>query len=181
MKSILINLALVASALILVHGKELSDCDNLSQSLASNNQTLVGFIQDNCPTKSLLRYIGYVNIALYTLDGAGPYEHYAIDHEKKDEQAIWVAQAEAQVSKYWTELAKMIFSSQVATGESIEYPSSDSIDHLLKEVDEDNQEFALTDHFTQYYYATHLAEDEGLIRLFNAEQNYLHPYYALST
>lgn len=149
MNSMLINLIFFASAIVLAHGRDISECDSLSRSvmhmIGSHNETVLEYIQQNCPSEDIVRHILYVTSAQTAggLDVIYPngQKEYRIYNEQKEEQANWLAEANAKVAEYYFELVNIVRvgPSETATGKAIEYPSSSAIDELLNEVDRDNK------------------------------------------
>lgn len=173
MNSILIQLVFIASTLVLVQCKDISECDAISQNTAglandywpTKASTIVEFINENCPTSDFLRHLGYVKLSLEEKGGAGgPDKHYRIDTEQREERTAWLAEAERKVSQYWSELADFIASG--LKGEAIEYPSTSNIESLLNEVDEDDKykEKRAFDYFSYTYWDLHI-KDEGLKKM----------------
>lgn len=170
MNSILFNLAMLALMLVVAHANDnISNCDGLSQNLAKHGQEIwpsklevaLEYVKKNFPSQNIISHIGYVKRALKQPDGLAPKKNYRIDRELKDEQAAWLAKAEEKVSDYYFELASILDKPEKLTGEAIEYPSSESIDSLLKEVDE-NDDGSLSKNPWGYFW-THNT-DRGVVK-----------------
>lgn len=148
MNSILISLAIFASVAGLAHSNDLSHCELLSQSVNNmsgrKNTALIAYMDQNCPSEDLVRHMIYVKNAghqggLDIIFKTGK-KQYRIYTEQKEEQAKWLAEAEAKVKEYYCQVEKLFKSPKTAEiGGVIEYPSTSAIDQLLQEVDKDNR------------------------------------------
>lgn len=172
MNSILVNLAIIASMLVVAcHANDLSDCEILSQNLAHYMKEKqmdkgVAFIENNCPSKVLLTHILWVKVANSpkpdSLVERSPGKQYRLANEKKKEQTQWLKTAESKVSNYYATLADIATKAKRApSGKVFEYPSSSAIDDLLEEVDADN--FESIDRMGMDYFWTH-SDDENIMK-----------------
>lgn len=171
MNFVLISLVVLASMLMVAYGDDdLHHCDAMSQSFGvlgarfwpNKIKAALEYIKENCPSQDLLTHIGYVKQAQQQQGGFAPKRQYKIDLELKHEQTRWLEAAEDKVSDYFFELAEILDEPEKLTGEAIEYPSSEAIDHLLKEVDEDDD--GSFKNVTMTYFWSHTM-DPGIVKL----------------
>lgn len=171
MNSILFNVAMVASMLIVIvqANDDISHCDAMSKNFAEMGMAIwpekyeaaMEYVKNNCPSQDILRHIGYIQLAQQQFKSPANKRNYKIYSELRSEQAAWLDESEVKVSDYFYELATILDDPNTVTGEQIHYPSSAAIDSLLKEVDENN-DGSLNNKGLGYFWAH--SSDRGIVK-----------------